>query len=226
MMAMTEQEWLECTDPHKMLEFLWERANDRKLRLFACGSCRLVWQLFIDERSIRAVEAAERYADGTISDSELDVAAVAAYDAYREGKVADGYDPESDIHPEYAGHIPFVAHSTTQAADLASEWALSLWLTWDDQRAFCEAHCDLLRCIFGNPFSSLRLDPSWLAWNDGRVVKLAQAIYDERAFDRMPILADALEEAGCTNADILNHCRSEGEHVRGCWVVDILLRKE
>jgi hypothetical protein len=65
----------------------------------------------------------------------------------------------------------------------------------------------------------------WLSWNDGIVPKLAQAIYDDRVFDRLPILADALEEAGCTNADILNHCRQPGEHVRGCWVVDLLLGK-
>jgi hypothetical protein len=58
--------------------------------------------------------------------------------------------------------------------------------------------------------------PSWLSWNDGTVVKMAQAIYDDRAFDRLPILADALEDAGCSDADILAHCRSEGPHVRGC----------
>jgi hypothetical protein len=68
--------------------------------------------------------------------------------------------------------------------------------------------------------------PSWLAWNDGTVVKLAQGIYDDRAFDRLPVLADALEEAGCDDADILDHCRRPGEHVRGCWVVDLLLGKK
>ena len=62
-------------------------------------------------------------------------------------------------------------------------------------------------------------------WNDGTVHRVAQAIYDERAFERMPILADALEDAGCDNADILNHCRNGGEHVRGCWVIDLLLGK-
>ena len=65
-----------------------------------------------------------------------------------------------------------------------------------------------------------------LKWNGGCVVKVAAAIYDERAFDRMPILADALEDAGCDNADILNHCREPGEHVRGCWVLDLLLGKK
>jgi hypothetical protein len=82
--------------------------------------------------------------------------------------------------------------------------------------------CTLLRCIFGNPFRSVTLDPSWLTCT---VTSLAQAIYTDRAFDRLPILADALEDAGCTDADILAHCRGGGEHVRGCWVVDLLLGK-
>jgi hypothetical protein len=84
----------------------------------------------------------------------------------------------------------------------------------------------LFRDVFGNPFRPVTIQPAWLGWNEGTVVKMAQAIYDERAFDRMPILADALEEAGCTNQDILSHCRSGGEHVRGCWVVDLLLGKK
>jgi hypothetical protein len=74
----------------------------------------------------------------------------------------------------------------------------------------------------GNPFHPIALDPMWLMPS---VKHLAEAIYEDRAFDRLPILADALEDAGCTNADILNHCRQPGEHVRGCWVVDLLLDK-
>lgn len=66
------------------------------------------------------------------------------------------------------------------------------------------------------------VDPAWLSWNDGVVAKMAQAIRDERSFDRLPILADALEEAGCTDAEFLNHCRERGPHGRGCWVVDLL----
>ena len=84
----------------------------------------------------------------------------------------------------------------------------------------------LLRDIVSNPFRPIALDPAWLAWNDATLVKLAQAIYDIRAFERMPELADALEEAGCTNTYILNHCRGEGPHVRGCWVVDLILGKQ
>lgn len=78
----------------------------------------------------------------------------------------------------------------------------------------------LLRCIFGNPFRPVAVNPEWLALT---VQSLAAAIYEERAFDRLPILGDALEDAGCANQDILSHCRGGGEHVRGCWVVDLLL---
>jgi hypothetical protein len=74
-----------------------------------------------------------------------------------------------------------------------------------------------------NPFRPVTVDP---AWQTSNVTALAQPIYDERAFDRLSILADALEDAGCDNADILNHCRQPGEHVRGCWVVDLVLGKE
>jgi hypothetical protein len=82
---------------------------------------------------------------------------------------------------------------------------------------------DLLRDIFGNPFRRVSFAP---AWRTAPARKLAQAIYDERAFDRLPILADALEEAGCTDAEVLAHCRGGGEHVRGCWPVDLVLGKE
>jgi hypothetical protein len=81
---------------------------------------------------------------------------------------------------------------------------------------------DRLRELVGNP---LRLATITSAWLTANVVSIAQAIYAERAFERMPILADALEDAGCTNADILEHCRGGGEHVRGCWVVDLVLGK-
>lgn len=81
--------------------------------------------------------------------------------------------------------------------------------------------------IFGpRPFRLVTINPAWLAWQSGTVAKLAQGIYRERAFDRLPILAEALEEAGCDNADILAHCRRVGPHVRGCWVVDLLLGKD
>jgi hypothetical protein len=87
------------------------------------------------------------------------------------------------------------------------------------------AQLALLRCIFGNPYRTVAVESAWLAWGGGVVVKLAHALYDERRFEDLPILADALEEAGCTEPVVLDHCRSGGEHARGCWVVDSLLGK-
>jgi hypothetical protein len=83
--------------------------------------------------------------------------------------------------------------------------------------------CVLIRCVVGNPFRPIALDPSWLT---PTAVTLARQMYESRDFTPMPILADALQDAGCDNTDILNHCRGEGPHVRGCWVVDLLLGKE
>jgi hypothetical protein len=87
-------------------------------------------------------------------------------------------------------------------------------------------HVPLIHCIFGNPFRSISINHAWLTWHDGTVSKMAQSIYAERVFASLPILADALEEAGCTDASILNHCRGPGPHVRGCWVIDFLLGKK
>lgn len=80
-----------------------------------------------------------------------------------------------------------------------------------------------LRDIFGNPFRSVAIDPSWLT---PKVCQLAKAIYERRDFHQMPGLADTLEKAGCTDTGILDHCRQPGPHVRGCWVVDLILGKE
>ena len=79
--------------------------------------------------------------------------------------------------------------------------------------------------LFGNSFRPVAVDPCWLFWNDATVPRIAQRIYDERDFAAMPILGDAFEDAGCADAVILDHCRQPGEHVRGCWVVDLLLGK-
>jgi hypothetical protein len=83
--------------------------------------------------------------------------------------------------------------------------------------------CGFIRDIFGNPFSPVDFDSRW---RTSDVVSLARSMYESRGFTAMPILADALLEARCDNDDILNHCRSEGPHVRGCWVVDLILGKQ
>jgi hypothetical protein len=127
---------------------------------------------------------------------------------------ADGV--ESKAHYENAANMAYKA--ALNDGRYAVEWTIG----YSGEPA---AEASILRCILGNPFRAVTISPSWQLWNEKTISRIAEAIYDERAFDRMPILADALEEAGCTNADILNHCRQPDEHVRGCWVVDLLLGK-
>jgi hypothetical protein len=93
-------------------------------------------------------------------------------------------------------------------------------------------HCDIIRDVFGNPFHPVACDPAWLVWNDGAIPKIAQALYHERQFPigrldvgQMAILADGLEDAGCTDSSILEHLRGPGPHVRGCHILDTLLGK-
>jgi hypothetical protein len=97
----------------------------------------------------------------------------------------------------------------------------------EDETEACNAEgaaqAELVRDIFGNPFRSVSFDP---AWRTGTAVALASQMYESRDFGAMPILADALQDAGCDNEDILTHCRGPGPHVRGCWVVDLVLGKE
>ena len=83
--------------------------------------------------------------------------------------------------------------------------------------------CEIIRDMFGNPFRPVTFSP---AWRTDTAVSLAKQMYDSRDFCAMPILADALQDAGCDNEDVLNHCRGDGPHVRGCWVVDVVLGKE
>jgi hypothetical protein len=208
---MTEAEWLECTDPERMLKFLRRKASERKLRLFACACCRRIWRFLPDKRSRKAVEVAERYADGKADEDRLGSACEDAVEAAETGRGADAAAHASDISPVDAKYVAFEA-----------AWAAR---RTDDSPPTEEfvAQAELLRDIIGNPFRPVTVDPSWLTHT---VTALAKGIYDKRAFDRLPILADAPEEAGCANADILAHCRKPGEHLRGCWVVDLLLGKE
>jgi hypothetical protein len=99
--------------------------------------------------------------------------------------------------------------------------AASLWAISQTEK---EPHSNILRDVFGNVFRPVTLNPTWLTSN---VLTLAQEIYDNRSFDRLPSLADVLEEApGCDNPEILAHCRGPGPHVRGCWALDLVLGKE
>lgn len=208
---MIEAEWNACTDSEPMLEFLRDKATDRKLRLFAVACCRLFWESFTYARSRRAVEAAEHHADSVLSEEERASAQRASIIRVRSGKYTAG---------AAIREAPIWALS--REAMLSAEGVLSRTVfALGESRGHV---CKLLRCIFGPlHFRAVNADPTWLS---PTVTSLAQASYDERAFERLPILADALEDAGCTNQDILTHCRQPGEHYRGCWVIDLLLAKK
>jgi hypothetical protein len=225
---MTEAEWLKCADPSDMKYFLSEcgPVNDRKMRLFGCGCVRTIWSDFPNDALRHAFQTSERYADGLASQGELNQARDMANTTY-EG-VGDIVADHSAIVVialcEPTASFPGGAGSSAGLAAVAAELAVDRGEDWGE--AFDRAnhlYAHFFRCAFGNPFHPVKVDPRW---RTETVVALATGIYAERAFDRMPILADALEDAGCDNADILAHCRGDGPHVRGCWVVDLLLGKE
>jgi hypothetical protein len=204
---MTEAEWLACNAIRPILEFLGESPGSRKLRLIACVCCRSVWDQ-LNERSQDAIMQGEQFADGMIDKQTL----LRAGNAARSSSKSVGHTAKAARCCAYGDAYLAALFATDQVVQCCTNNIADL--------------AALVRDIFGNPFRPVTIDPSWLAWNDGTVVKLAQGIYDDRTFDCLPILADALEEAGCDKADILTHCRQPGEHMRGCWVVDLLLGKE
>jgi len=233
---MTEQEWLACEDPKKLLAFLRSRTSKRKLRLFAAGSVRPLLQFLVDSRSAEAVTLSEIVADDEKNAGRLAAAHQAAWavlphlpsDIHVTAARAAGRTVEADAH--MAGEL--VANeivglcAQVREGDAASD-AEEYDLHWRGKAEGERCLAALLRDLLGSlPFHPVTIDPTWLAWNNGTVFHLAQAIYDERAFDRMPILADALADAGCHDQEILTHCRNAGPHIRGCWLVDLLLGKE
>jgi hypothetical protein len=240
---MKESSWLTSTDPSTMLAFLQGngRPSERKLRLVLTACCRRIWPLLAKKRSKKAVEVAERFADGEVSLEQLSAASRAAYlarEALRESS-----------HPYTAA--AYVAIETCRPAPLRMEVSLSearravtdrIASTSNrvipptppaEERAY-QAH--LLRDVFGpQPFRSLpTLSAAVLAWSDRLVVKLAQTAYEESLLPsghldprRLAVLCDALLDAGCpADHELLGHLRGPGPHVRACWAVDLLTGRE
>jgi hypothetical protein len=232
---VTEADWLICDDPLAMLEFIRGIATDRKLRLFVLNACLRCWHLLADKPYRRVVNVAERFAERLANANDLAAAHAVAYRVAVEGEVGGTAGPlwcAGWFTNPYAGawdnagnpDAPAVLAMAASMADaqasaqLCVPWAAALGI----ENAMLAA---VLRDVVHAPYRAIHWRSSWRRWNGGTAVKLAQMIYEKRAFDRLPILADALEEAGCTDTDILAHCRQPGEHVRGCWVIDLLLGK-
>ena len=201
--------------------------TDRKLRLFACACCRAVWDRLTDPRSRRAVEVAERYADSEATDEELEQTETECAIVCEEWPAFAAV--ACDFHNVGLFHL-------THCEKLHP-----------GQFPPPAAQADLMRCIVGNPWRPVRWTRTkrrgpgpangpfevtvWtseaIRVRTPTVIAVARSIYEDRAFDECPILADVLEEAGCDDGAILSHLRGPGlVHVRGCWAIDLVLGKE
>jgi hypothetical protein len=185
-----------------MEDFLRGHASVRKKRLYMSACCRHYLYTQLDEnwswaeRCRSALEVAAKYAEGLATADELQAARELVIDRYA---LIEQQDFEGCVR-------------VRAVADLTNPLTEPRWRS-----------IELIRDLFGNPFRPVTIDPAWLTRN---VIAIAEGIYEDRAFDGMPILADILEESGCDDAAILEHCRSPAEHVRGCWVIDAILGKE
>jgi len=201
---MTEDEWLTSADPKRMLKFLRlkRQPTERKLRLLAAACCRRMWHELSDWNRA-CVEESERFADGLSSPVKL-----------RAARLLKNKGPGGGVMGWLASKP-----KAAEGADQAIHFGTTLSSSQDTERT---AQSSLFRDIFPNPFQPVAFDPAWFT---STVVAIAHGTYDSRDFSPMPILADALQDAGCDNADILTHCRGDGPHVRGCWVIDAILGK-
>ena len=204
---MTEAEWFVCAEPGLMLSFLRGWASDRKMRLFGSACYRSLWSRFpVNELYWDIPRASEAYADRMITKQAFKLA-------------------QKRVEP-FEG--PRVSGEAWEVAARSSQHARGETLAPPgcpvvrEQPEELPIQVALLRDIFGNPFRPATLAP---AWRTSTVTALASQMYESRDFGAMPILADALQDAGCDNDDILNHSRGPGPHVRGCWVVDLVLGK-
>jgi hypothetical protein len=245
---MTEDEWQGCGSVHNMLRALRARSSrwrwsTRLSRLFACACCRRAWHVLTEPAQRQAVEVAERAADKQAHPPELAFAHTAATPIQvgvvppelRHGHGSRGGHGRREMlfRVEFSPQREMLCNPARRAAT-PTPWGEPSFAA-NDARALLyfragadaakheqRAQCALLRDLAGPAGGLPAVKGAWLFANDGAVPKLARAIYEERAFDRLPILADALEDAGCAAAAILGHCRQAGEHARGCWVVDLV----
>jgi hypothetical protein len=228
---MTEAEWLACTGSDDWQSFtddmqacLKDRVSFRKLALFAFACCHHINPGLTDPRSVRALQVAERFVEGSASEEEWQA-------AYGESKSVCYMFQEillyevsvlSPGEPSLAANLIDTAvvlsnsdFKYVQQVCYIAKHAQGLGDEGRERRWQAQVLCDILGEIEPSP----ELKSSW--YTDA-AISLARRMYDSRDFSPMPILADALEDAGCDNKTIMNHCRSGGPHVRGCWVVDLL----
>jgi hypothetical protein len=221
---MTEEHWFAWDDPRTFLQSLLYQLqsipaalrSDRKLRLFAAACCRRVEGRLTAKRVLAAIDVAERYGDARTNEERSQIKPV------RKRLRADPAWAASTV-----GRLgKAVVGKSGLAAAIGCSWYASYLVGGASARSEEEriAQGPLLRDIVGNPFRPVAFAPEW---RTSTAVALARGMYESRDFTAMPILADALQDAGCDSDDILNHCRdAQAAHVRGCWVVDLVLDKK
>jgi hypothetical protein len=227
---MTEAEWLTATDSTLMVDFIQNSGSARKLRLFLVACARLVWDRMPVDDARQAVELAERYADGLASEDERDRISKRLWSLPLAGQAAGSYavavSSGATQHQFKDREGDYWAYLCAQlAVHRSATWRITSRATWYGARIATGAEQPrLLRDIFGNPFRPIQMEPGWVTAD---IIARATQMYDARDFGAMPILADALQDAGCDCEDILGHCRDpHATHVRGCRVLDLVMGKE
>jgi hypothetical protein len=215
---MTEEEWATTTDMSAVFDLSSGSFSTRKLRLFATACCRQNWELLTDDRERRLVEVAERLADGEATHQERTSANAGLDDFCQEDRERSDFKFQTILD----GSLLLDQFDSGIAWYWAFEMQCPPFKSTRSEKERVAEQAAILRDLFGNPFRPVAFDPRW---RTADAVGLARGIYDERAFDRLPFLADALMDAGCADEQVLGHCRSDGPHVRGCWVVDLVLGK-
>jgi hypothetical protein len=201
------------------------------LILFDVACCRRIWEHFTDPRSRESVEVAERFADGLATAWEREqafegagLAGGAAFVAFRDAGGPEGTPLEVALHATGAAHVVATCGNADPWYVFGGTAHVAARI-YPDQAPERAAQAELLREVIGNPFIRPTIDPQWLEWQEGLVLTMARDLYAERTFDQLPVLADALEDAGYLDSVLLNHCRQAKDHVRGCWLLDLLLNK-
>jgi hypothetical protein len=220
---MTEEEWSKSDSVGTIVDGIRRHGRfrssviGRKSRLAACAILRLILPQLGNSIWMGIIEATDDYSErgGSLTDIE--------------SRILE--DPHVELLSRFPHRHPLLSLVQSDPFDAVSSVAREarpfLYLLSEGANGYTEEEfyagaVSLNRDSFGNPFRPVAFDPNWRTSN---VVSLARSMNESRDFSAMPILSDALQDAGCDHADILDHCRGSGPHVRGCWVVDLVLGK-
>ena len=212
---MTEEEWLAPTEAGLIVSGSLIVHSPRKHRLLGCACVKWAWTWGLGEEPPPAVSVVEAFADGLATKDDLrritdELRSIRSEfdESYR--PVPKTYELTESLASEDASEVLGELHG----------YSADMFIS--DEPEWTKVN-DFARDIFGNPFRPVAFDPRWRTVDS---VDLARVIYEQRAFEKMPVLGDALIDAGCEDEQVITHCRGDGPHVRGCWVVDLVLGKE